>query len=67
MHAFNRFRLRHLGLAGVLVAIVMLIGPVPFAAADKAMAESTPIEPGTQQTTASVTARLPSLDGSRSG
>jgi uncharacterized protein YggE len=29
--------------------------PVPFAAADKAMAESTPIEPGTQQTTASVT------------
>ena len=33
MHAFNRFRLRHLGLAGVLVAMVMLIGPVPFAAA----------------------------------
>ena len=29
--------------------------PVPFAAADKAMAESTPIEPGTQQTNASVT------------
>ena len=29
--------------------------PVPFAAADKAMAESTPIEPGTQQTSASVT------------
>jgi uncharacterized protein YggE len=30
--------------------------PVPFAAAaDKAMAESTPIEPGTQETTASVT------------
>jgi uncharacterized protein len=29
--------------------------PVPFAAADKAMAESTPIEPGTQQTTANVT------------
>jgi uncharacterized protein len=29
--------------------------PVPFAAADKAMAESTPIEPGTQRTTASVT------------
>ena len=29
--------------------------PQPFAAADKAMAESTPIEPGTQQTTANVT------------
>ena len=29
--------------------------PVPFAAADKARAESTPIEPGTQQTTATVT------------
>jgi uncharacterized protein len=29
--------------------------PIPFAAADKAMAESTPIEPGTQQTTANVT------------
>ncbi len=29
--------------------------PVPFAAADKAMAESTPIEPGTQETSASVT------------
>jgi uncharacterized protein YggE len=29
--------------------------PMPFAAADKAMAESTPIEPGTQQTTANVT------------
>jgi uncharacterized protein YggE len=29
--------------------------PMPFAAADKAMAESTPIEPGTQQTSASVT------------
>jgi uncharacterized protein len=29
--------------------------PVQFAAADKAMAESTPIEPGTQQTTANVT------------
>jgi hypothetical protein len=28
--------------------------PVPFAAADKAMAESTPIEPGTQQVTATV-------------
>ena len=29
--------------------------PIPFAAADKAMAESTPIEPGTQQTSANVT------------
>jgi uncharacterized protein YggE len=29
--------------------------PMPFAAADKAMAESTPIEPGTQETTANVT------------
>jgi uncharacterized protein len=29
--------------------------PLPFAAADKAMAESTPIEPGTQDVTATVT------------
>jgi uncharacterized protein YggE len=29
--------------------------PLPYAAADKAMAESTPIEPGTQETAATVT------------